>query len=133
MKSTLSSAIFFCSVDSCSATFDNEEKLMDHEQKAEHFYTDDYSVSTIDRAQYIYIYIEHLKGARLLEEASNRTAIESLQNSNIENIQFSDNDDELKRKFSSQGKQQDKELEDFAADEVNNALKCCSDNEYDTD
>ncbi|CAF4841424.1 unnamed protein product, partial [Rotaria sp. Silwood2] len=91
MKSTLSSAIFFCSVDSCSATFDNEEQLMDHEQKAEHFYTDDYSVSTIDRARYIYI--EHLKGARLLEEASNRAAIES----------FSSNDDELSRTFLSQG------------------------------
>ncbi|CAF4483948.1 unnamed protein product [Rotaria sp. Silwood2] len=31
MKSTLSSAIFFCSVDSCAATFDNEEELMNHE------------------------------------------------------------------------------------------------------
>ncbi|CAF4535520.1 unnamed protein product [Rotaria sp. Silwood2] len=101
MKSTLSSAIFFCSVDSCSATFDNEEQLMDHEQKAEHLYTGDCSLSTIDRARHIYI--EHLKGARLLEEASSRTAIDSIQNSNIENIQFSNNDDELNRIFSSQG------------------------------
>ncbi|CAF4773462.1 unnamed protein product, partial [Rotaria sp. Silwood2] len=55
----------------------------------------------IDRARYIYI--EHLKGARLLEEASNRAAIESVQNSNIENVQFSSNDDELSRTFLSQG------------------------------
>ncbi|CAF3828684.1 unnamed protein product [Rotaria sp. Silwood1] len=101
MKSTLSSAIFFCSVDSCSTTFDNEEELMDHEQKAEHFYNDNCSVSTIDRARYIYI--EHLKGARLLEEASSRTAIEYFQNSSIENIQFSNKDAELYRTFSSHG------------------------------
>ena len=55
MKSRLSSAIFFCSVNSCSATFDNEEGLMEHEQKAEHVYTNDCSLSTIDRARYIYI------------------------------------------------------------------------------
>ena len=59
MKSSLSSAIFFCSVNSCSATFDNEGELMEHEQKAEHIYTDDFSLSTIDRARYIYI--ENLK------------------------------------------------------------------------
>ncbi|CAF3013467.1 unnamed protein product [Rotaria sp. Silwood2] len=40
---------------------------------------------------------------RLVEEAFNTTAIESFQNSNIENIQFSNNDDELNRPFSTQG------------------------------
>jgi hypothetical protein len=51
MKSTLSPTVFFCSVDSCSATFDNEEQLMEHEQNAEHFYNDDSSLSTMDRVQ----------------------------------------------------------------------------------
>ena len=100
-KSTLSSAIFFCSVNSCSATFDNEEKLMEHEQKAEHVYTDDCSLSTIDRARYIYI--EHLKGAHLLDEASNKATTEYLQNLSIEKMKFSNNDYELNRIFSSQG------------------------------
>ena len=42
-KSTLSSAVFFCLVNSYSAAFDNEE-LMEYKQKAEHTYTGDYSL-----------------------------------------------------------------------------------------
>jgi len=101
MKSTLSSAIFFCSIDACSATFDNEEQLMEHEQNAEHIYNDDNSLSTNDRARYLYI--EHLKGARLVEEISNRTAIESFLDSDTENIDLRHNDDELNQTFLSQG------------------------------
>ena len=101
IKSSLSSTIFFCSVNSCSATFDNEEELMEHEQKAEHVYTDDYSLSTIDRARYIYI--EHLKEARLLDEASHKATTEYLQNLSIEKVKFSNNDYELNRIFSLQG------------------------------
>jgi len=101
MKTTLSSTMFFCSTDACSATFDNEEQLMEHEQNAQHLYADDYSLSTNDRARYLYI--EHLKGARLVEEVSNRTAVESFHDSDTENIHFQHNDDELNQTFLSQG------------------------------
>jgi hypothetical protein len=101
MKSTLSSATFFCSNDACSATFDNEEQLMEHEQKDEHFYTDNHSLSTMDRARCLYI--EHLKGARLVEEASSREAIESFQNLDIQNIQFNHNSDELNQTVLTEG------------------------------
>jgi hypothetical protein len=101
MKSTLSPGMFFCSVDACSATFDSEQQLMEHEQKAEHFYTDNSSLSTMDRARCIYI--EHLKGARLVEEICDRAAIESFQKSNSEDIQFRYNNRELNRIFLTQG------------------------------
>jgi hypothetical protein len=101
MKNTLSSAMFFCSNDRCSATFDNEEQLMQHEQNDEHIYTEDHPLSTLDRARYLYI--EHLKVAHLVEEMSSKEAIESLEKSDIENIQFKHNNDEIIRTFLTEG------------------------------
>jgi len=90
MSSTLSSTVFFCSNDSCLASFDNEQQLIEHEQNGEHLYNEESSLSTMDRGRYLYI--DHLKGARLLEEASNKTAIQSLQNSNTGVNDKHDND-----------------------------------------
>jgi hypothetical protein len=100
-KSTLSPTIFFCSNDSCFASFDNEEQLMVHEQNGEHFYNDESSLSTMDRARHVYI--DHLKGARLLEETSNKTAIQSLQILNNKNAQVKHSNDLYEEIFLSQG------------------------------
>ncbi len=74
---------------------------MVHEQNAEHFYNDDCSLSTMDRARFLYI--DHLKGARLLEETSNKTAIQSLQNLHNEHVRVKHDNDELNQVFLSQG------------------------------
>jgi len=101
MRSTLSSGILFCSMEACSATFDNEEDLMQHEQKAEHMYADETSISMIDRARYTYI--EHLKGARLLDQLSTTSAIQSFQQLNINDIEFKYHNDQLNQTFLTQG------------------------------
>ncbi len=95
------SGMFFCSTDACSITFDNEEQLIEHEEKAEHVYTEQSTLSTMDRTRYTYI--EHLKGARLVDDKSNAAAIQSYQKSNIVSIQFKYNNDELNRMFLTQG------------------------------
>jgi hypothetical protein len=74
---------------------------MEHEQNAEHFYNDDSSLSTMDRVRYLYI--DHLKGARVLEEASNNTAIQSLRNLNNGNVQAKHDNDLFEQVFLSQG------------------------------
>jgi hypothetical protein len=101
VKSTLSPGILFCPTDACSATFDNEQQLMEHEQKAEHFYAENSSLSTMDRARCIYI--DHLKGARLVEEISNKAAIESINNLDADNVILRQDNRELNRIFLRQG------------------------------
>ncbi|CAF1498784.1 unnamed protein product [Adineta steineri] len=74
---------------------------MAHEQNGEHFYNDESSLSTMDRARHVYI--DHLKGARLLEEISNKTAIQSLQSVNNKNSQVKYSNDLYEHIFLSQG------------------------------
>ncbi len=100
MKSTPSSTVFFCSIDSCSGSFDSEEELMVHEQNAEHIYNNECSLSTMDRARYLYI--DYLKDARFQEEISNQIAIRSLPTTNDENVQLKRNN-ELEKMFLSKG------------------------------
>ncbi len=81
----------------CSVTFDNEQQLMGHEQNAQHFHAKNSFLFPINCARCIYI--EHLKGARLVEDISNKAAIEPFKNSNIDNIKFRRNNRELDRIF----------------------------------
>ncbi|CAF1280593.1 unnamed protein product, partial [Didymodactylos carnosus] len=83
------------------ATFDNEEDLMQHEQKAEHTYANQTSLSMIDRARYTYI--EHLKGARLVDQLSTTSAIQSFQHLNIHDIEFKYHNDQLNQTFLTHG------------------------------
>lgn len=72
-----STAVFFCSENGCSGSFDNEDDLIEHEQSANHVYFDDRSLSSNDHARHIFI--EHLRGERLVDQTLNQTAIESLR------------------------------------------------------
>ena len=101
MRNTLSSVVLFCSVDLCSASFDNEEELIVHEQNGEHFYNDHCSLSTMDRARYLYI--DHLKGARVLEEISNQAAIKAFQNLHNQHVSSKQHNDEFSEIFLSKG------------------------------
>ncbi|CAF1547066.1 unnamed protein product [Adineta ricciae] len=101
MRSTLSSEIFFCSNSTCSATFANEEDLMQHEEKGEHISANELSLSTIDRARYAYI--EHLKGARLIEETSNTAAVQSFETSKIDNTDLKYKTEKFNQIFFTQG------------------------------
>ena len=72
--------MYFCSDSVCSGSFDNEDDLVEHEQGANHIYLNDCPLSTNDRARHVFI--EHLRGERLVNEALNQTAIKSVLNVN---------------------------------------------------
>lgn len=74
MKTNSVGTVFFCSVDSCVGSFETQEELMLHEQSGEHIFDNESSVSTVDHARYLYI--EHLKGARIFADVSNKLATE---------------------------------------------------------
>lgn len=80
LKSISSAAVYFCSDNACSGSFDNEDDLIEHEQSASHIYLKDCPLSTNDRARHVFI--EHLRGERLANEVLNQTAITSLINVN---------------------------------------------------
>lgn len=86
IKNNSIATVFFCSTDSCSGSFETEDELILHEQKAEHIFDNQSSLSSMDLARYLYL--DHLKGARISEEISNKFAIQSFENSNNENIQL---------------------------------------------
>ncbi|CAF1691141.1 unnamed protein product, partial [Adineta ricciae] len=79
----------------------NEEDLMQHEEKGEHISANELSLSTIDRARYAYI--EHLKGARLIEETSNTAAVQSFETSKIDNTDLKYKIEKFNQIFFTQG------------------------------
>ena len=92
--------VYFCSDDGCSATFDNEASLMEHEQNADHIYAEGGRLSTSDRARQIYI--EHLRGNRILEDAY-KTVVQLATASSVTDARTHHKDDSFQRMFSTEG------------------------------
>ena len=84
MNTSSPGVIFFCTDPACSAVFDCETDLMDHEQSNDHMYWDEASVSTKDRARQVFL--EHLKGARLLDNYASKIAMDSVSNCEASDI-----------------------------------------------
>jgi hypothetical protein len=93
--------VYFCPEDGCSATFDTEASLVEHEQNAAHVYVEGENSSTRDRARQIYI--EHLRGNRILEDAYNKTVVQSVTNPSITDVHIHHDNDSFQRIFSTEG------------------------------
>ena len=99
--STSPKLVYFCSDDGCSATFDSHESLMEHEQNADHIYEEAESLSTSDRARQIYI--EHLRGNRILEDAYNKTVVQSAAYPSVTDTCIHQKNDSIQRIFLTEG------------------------------